>query len=146
MENLSQAEFDSLVDKRTVRKQFYQSMGRDGSSAQEEESSIEKLRETVRRMERALTNGPWIMGQQFTLADVGLIPTIVRMVDIGLGDIWEAKSRVAEWYARVQERPSFTKALYHVCSPFDLPTKVSQKPLHSTSTCAIVHVPTGRLE
>ena len=110
--NLSQAEFDSLVDKRTVRKQFYQSMGRDGSSAQEEESSIEKLRETVRRMERALTNGPWIMGQQFTLADVGLIPTIVRMVDSGLGDIWEAKSRVAEWYARVQERPSFTKALY----------------------------------
>jgi glutathione S-transferase len=110
--NLSQAEFDGLVDKRTVRKQFYQSMGRDGSSAEDEEASIEKLRETVRRMERALKTGPWIMGLQFTLADVGLIPTIVRMVDIGLGDVWETKSRVAEWYARVQERPSFQAALY----------------------------------
>ncbi len=110
--NLSQSEFDRLVDKRTVRKQFYQSMGRDGSSAQDEDASIEKLRETVRRMERALTAGPWIMGQQFTLADVGLIPTIVRMVDIGLGDMWEANSLVAEWYARVQERPSFKTALY----------------------------------
>jgi glutathione S-transferase len=111
-QKLSQDEFDRLVDKRTVRKQFYQSMGREGSSADEEDAAIERLRETIRRMERALTAGPWIMGQQFTLADIGLIPTITRMADIGLGDLWDAKSRVAEWYARFQERPSFVRALY----------------------------------
>ena len=52
-------------------------MGREGSSPEEEDAAIEKLRETLRRMERALEAGPWIMGQQFTLADIGLIPTIV---------------------------------------------------------------------
>jgi len=109
---LSQAEFDRLVDKRTVRKQFYQSMGRDGSSAQDEEAAIDKLRETVRRMERALTAGPWIMGELYTLADVCLIPTIVRMADIGLGDVWGSTSLVADWYIRVQERPSFARAFY----------------------------------
>jgi glutathione S-transferase len=111
-QNLSQEEFDRQVEKRTVRKHFYRSMGREGSSSEDEQAAIEKLRETVRRMERALTGGPWIMGDQFTLADIGLIPTIVRMADIGLDDVWTARSRVAEWYARVQDRPSFHQALY----------------------------------
>lgn len=109
---MSQEDFDRLVERRTVRRHFYQSMGREGSSVEEENAAIDKLRETVRRMERALESGPWIMGGQFTLADVGLIPTIVRMADIGLGDLWEKNSRVAEWYARVQSRPSFAKAFY----------------------------------
>ncbi len=110
--NVSDDDFSALVEKRTVRKHFYRSMGREGSSAEEEQAAIERLRETIRRMERALEKGPWIMGQQFTLADVGLIPTLVRMDDIGLGDLWQKDSRVAEWYARAQLRPSFAATFY----------------------------------
>ena len=109
---MPQQEFDALVEKRTVRKHFYRSMGRDGSSAEEEQAAIEKLRETVVRMDRSLANGPWLIGEPFTLADVSLIPTLVRMSDIGLGGLWQNRPLVASWYARAQARPSFAKTFY----------------------------------
>jgi glutathione S-transferase len=109
---LPQEQFDEQVERRTVRKHFYRHMGRSGSSADEERDAIEKLHETVARMERALEQGRWIMGEQFTLADVGLIPTIVRMSDIGLADAWDGRPRVAGWFDRMQARPSFAKTFY----------------------------------
>ena len=57
--------------------------------------------------------GPWLMGEQFTLADVLVMPSIDRMADLGLSTIWEGKyPRVAEWYERLQARPAF-KATYY---------------------------------
>ena len=69
-QGMAQDQFDALVERRTVRKHFYRRMGRDGSDAEDEREAIEKLRETVLRMDRALADGPWIIGEQFTLADV----------------------------------------------------------------------------
>ena len=111
-EKMAQEEFDAQVAKRTVRKHFYRNMGRGGSSPEEERASIERLRETIMRMDRALANGPWMIGEQFTLADIALVPTVVRMSDIGLADAWSGKPRVADWFARVQARPSFAKSFY----------------------------------
>ena len=49
------------------------STGRSNSSA-----------ETCRRMDEAIAkNGPWLMGEQFTLADVLVMPSIDRMADLG---------------------------------------------------------------
>ncbi len=109
---LPQAEFDALVEKRTVRKHFYQAMGRGGSGPEEERHSIERLRETVTRMDRALADGPWMVGAQFTLADIALVPTLVRMSDIGLAGVWDGLPRVADWLARVEARPSFAPTFY----------------------------------
>jgi glutathione S-transferase len=111
-QGMAQGEFDALVERRTVRKHFYRRMGRDGSDAEDEREAIEKLRETVLRMDRALADGPWIMGERFTLADVALIPTIVRMADIQLGDLWDDRPRVAAWLECAQQRPSFEKTFY----------------------------------
>jgi glutathione S-transferase len=52
------------------------------------------------------------MGERFTLADVALIPTIVRMADIQLGDLWDDRPRVAAWLECAQQRPSFEKTFY----------------------------------
>ena len=34
---------------------------------------------------------PWLMGEQFTLADVLVMPSIDRMADLGLSHVWEGK-------------------------------------------------------
>jgi glutathione S-transferase len=109
---IGQDEFDALVERRTVRKHFYRKMGVDGSDAVEEQEAIEKLRQTVLRMERALTSGPWLVGEQFTLADIALVPTLVRMTDIGLAHLWEDAPEVTGWFGRVQARPSFSTTFY----------------------------------
>ncbi len=111
-QTMTQEDFDALVAKRTVRKHFYRKMGRDGSSPEEERDAIEKLRETIVRMDRALADGPWMVGEQFTLADIALVPTLVRMADIGLANLWDGRRRVADWFERVRARPSFAKTFY----------------------------------
>jgi glutathione S-transferase len=35
--------------------------------------------------------GPWLMGEQFTLADVLVMPSIDRMTDLGLSTVWDGK-------------------------------------------------------
>jgi glutathione S-transferase len=110
--HLSPEEYEALIAKRTIRKHFYEHMGRAGSSPEEEAYSVELLRETVVRMDRALVDEPWLVGNQFTLADIALVPTLVRMADIGLASVWRDLPRVAEWLARVEGRPAFSQAFY----------------------------------
>jgi glutathione S-transferase len=114
-DGLDQTRFENeQVNVRTVRKALFQRMGSPtGFSNNDIESSLHQLGETCNRMNQALEAGAWLMGEQFTLADVLVMPTIDRMNDLGLSDVWEGKyPRVAGWYARLRERPTF-KATYY---------------------------------
>ena len=96
---------------RPLRKHLYRRMGVKGFSNEDVATSLEQLDLTLSRMQAALANGPWLMGGQFTLADVIVIPTIDRMNDLGLADMWKKKYPLIEpWYRRFQARPSFKKA------------------------------------
>jgi len=57
--------------------------------------------------------GPWLMGEQFTLADVLVMPSIDRMADLGLSTIWDGKyPTVVRWYEQLQTRPAFRATYY----------------------------------
>ena len=55
---------------------------------------------------------PWLIGEQFTLADISVMPTIVRMEDLGLAKMWSDLPRVTDWYKRLQARPTFATTYY----------------------------------
>ncbi len=100
---------------RKVRKELFERMGSPkGFTREAIDQSLEQLSETCGRMNAALDKGgPWLMGEQFTLADVLVMPTIDRMNDLGLSNIWEGQyPHVSEWYERLQQRPAF-KATYY---------------------------------
>jgi glutathione S-transferase len=64
-------------------------------------------------MEKALESGPWLMGAQYTIADIVVTPSIDRMADLGFSSIWDRKyPRVTAWYTRMQTRPAFQQAFY----------------------------------
>ena len=52
------------------------------------------------------------MGPDLTLADIALMPVLVRMADPGLGHFWRQLAEVERWLASFRERPSFTKTFY----------------------------------
>ena len=113
--NLSDEEYRQMADSHPIRKQFYQHMQKEaGFSETETADALDRLRQTVDRMEKGLTEsgGPWLMGNTLTLADYCVTPTIDRMNDLGLSSIWEDHPLVAAWYARIQERPAFEKTYY----------------------------------
>jgi glutathione S-transferase len=57
-------------------------------------------------IERALEQGPWLAGEQFSLADVGYAPYLARLRHLGFDLLFDRHSRAADWARRVAERPS----------------------------------------
>lgn len=100
------------LDRTPLRRDFMRRLGPGGFSAADVDAAIEKLQQTCVRMDRSLADGPWLVGDAFTLADISLVPTLTRMQDIGLERLWSALPRVADWLRRSQGRASYAVALY----------------------------------
>lgn len=113
-EGLDRKQFEAQQsDIRPIRKQFYRRMGPSGFKKEDVEASLEQLRNTCRRMNDALANGPWLLGSRYSLADIIVAPLIDRMNDLGYADLWEDRfPRVTEWYQRMQARPAFQATFY----------------------------------
>jgi len=98
---------------RPLRKQFYLKMSENGFGSDAVCDSIEQLTLTSKRMQAALEKGPWLAGDQFTLADIVAAPLIDRTFDMGMSDIWETDfPLVSDWFERIQARPSYSVAMY----------------------------------
>ena len=107
----SEAEYDAMTAKMPLRKHFYKQMTADGFPAAMVEESKEKLRKALERVSRALSDGrPYLLGDDYTIADIVLVPTVVRMEDLGLDAIWGDLPQIRDWFDRVQARPSFATA------------------------------------
>jgi glutathione S-transferase len=113
-EGMDRATFEGAEsDIRPIRKQFYRRMGPGGFKKGDVYASFEQMGNTCSRMNAALELGPWLLGEQYTLADIIVAPLIDRMADLGMSEIWEQKySRVTDWYARMKSRPAFQKTFY----------------------------------
>jgi len=114
-DKLTQAEFDKFVDNHPIRKQFYKKMSKEqGFDERETDSAIDRLRQTVDRMEKGLqeSGGPWLMGEHLTLADYCILPTMDRMRDLGLEEIWSGHTRVSAWLDQISKRPAYEKTYY----------------------------------
>ncbi|WP_375174681.1 glutathione S-transferase family protein [Pseudooceanicola sp.] len=109
--DLSQEDLDKDTKARTLRKTFYEEMGRDGFSDAREAESLERLRETVTRMDGALADKDWLCGP-LTLADFCVVPTIDRMRDLGLAPIWDDLPNFARWWTAMQDRPAYRATYY----------------------------------
>jgi glutathione S-transferase len=56
--------------------------------------------------------GPWIVGDQPTLADINLMPYAARLEYLGLIGAWlDVRPRVRDWWARAQDWPHFKTGL-----------------------------------
>ncbi|HVA14984.1 MAG TPA: glutathione S-transferase family protein [Stellaceae bacterium] len=71
-------------------------------------------------MEAALAAHSYLAGDRYTLADIAATPYVFRAEAIGLDGLWQGgRPRVADWYARIRERPSFQKAVVAPISAAD---------------------------
>ena len=59
-----------------------------------------------------LKHGPYLAGDTFTNADCAVIPYILRLELLKLGAMWQQHRAVADWWARVRQRPSVKTAIF----------------------------------
>lgn len=112
---MTEAEFQALCDSKPLRREFLMRMGRTGFPKSRMDEAVGLLRRGAERMDRWIgeSGGPWVMGEVLSLADVAIMPIIVRMDDIGLGHLWDDLPRVQPWLDRMRGTPAFGPTYYH---------------------------------
>ena len=77
------------------------------------------VKDAVEHHERLLTwiddamkGGPHLAGDNYSLADVAVIPHILRLELVQLSRMWDRRPNVASWWERVRQRPSTETAIF----------------------------------
>ena len=67
-------------------------------------SRLGRLRRTYERMDDSIrdSGGPWLFGKDITLADVSVMPALVRMADLGREGDWADLPHVVKWYELIR--------------------------------------------
>ncbi len=111
---MTEDEFLAFAESKPLRKEFMLAMGRSGFPQKEMDSSLGRLRRTYERMDSEIekSGGPFLMGKDLTLADISLMPAIVRMDDLNRYGDWADLPRVARWFDAIRAHPAFKPTYY----------------------------------
>ncbi len=111
---MSEQEFQALADSKPLRREFLLKMGRTGFSEADMNEALGRLERAVVRMDHAIADsgGPWLLGADLTLADIAVMPVIVRMDDVNLAATWAERPAVARWLDLIRADPAFKSTYY----------------------------------
>lgn len=67
----------------------------------------------LRKMEEALRDSEWLVGDSFTMADIAMTPYVNRLDALAMEGFWQGNRlpRVENWFKRIKQRPTFKPAL-----------------------------------
>ncbi len=111
---MSEAEFRALANSKPLRREFLLKMGRSGFPEADMNEALNRLRRALERMDAQIqeTGGPWLLGAQISLADIAIMPVIVRMADIRLDHLWAERPAIARWLVAIRADPAFGPTYY----------------------------------
>ena len=77
------------------------------------EQGIFKFEKMFGEMEETLADGrPWLVGQDFSLGDVSVMPFAARLDYLSILDVWiKKRPYVTAWWQRAKGRPSYYSAI-----------------------------------
>jgi glutathione S-transferase len=96
---------------------YYQDMHSRAVRGEITDAELVEARTTIERLldylENTLNPGPWIVGEQLSLADIAVAPYVYRLSALGSDQFWskDRRPRINAWYARLSARPSFQTAV-----------------------------------
>jgi glutathione S-transferase len=111
---MSEDDFVAFAEAKPLRKEFMLAMGRTGFPQAEMQKALDRLRRTYERMdaEIAASGGPWLLGKDISLADVAVMPALVRMADLGREGDWAGLPRVKRWFDNIRAHAAFKPTYY----------------------------------
>jgi glutathione S-transferase len=111
---MSEEEFTAFAESKPLRREFMLAMGRTGFPQKDMDAAMARLRRTYERMDAEIekSGGPWLLGATISLADVMVMPAVVRMADLGEASAWQDLPRVQRWYDAIRAEPAFAPTYY----------------------------------
>jgi glutathione S-transferase len=106
--------FSEMAESKPLRREFMLTMGQTGFPKHEMDAALARMRRTYERMDAEIekSGGPWLLGKSITLADVAVMPSLVRIHDLGLAG-WLDLPRVETWFKNIRAEPAFKPTFYH---------------------------------
>jgi glutathione S-transferase len=110
---MSREDFVAMAESKPLRREFMLTMGQTGFPQADMDAALARLRRSYERMEAeiASSGGPWLLGKAITLADVAVMPALVRMHDLGMAE-WQDLPRVVAWFDNIRMQPAFQSTYY----------------------------------
>lgn len=105
--------FVAFANSKPLRREFMLSMGQTGFPQSEMDAALSRLRRTYERMDAEIerSGGPWLLGKEISLADVAVMPALVRMHDLGMAD-WQDLPPIVTWFDNIRAQPAFKRTFY----------------------------------
>ena len=90
---------------------------REGFDAPGIKDTIRLYDNYLSKMEVSLTDHQWLVGDELSLADVGLAPYVNRLDMLSMSGIWEngRLPNVEDWFSRIKSLPSFIPTFLDWC-------------------------------
>ncbi len=111
-----QAKYEGLQKNEELKEFHSKHAGQNMFSDEDIRQSEEMLAEAFGKLEASLEGNSWIMGEQFTLADISWIP--IYFVIVGCGYDFNPFPNISRWAENIQERESYRKGISDWCEDF----------------------------
>lgn len=93
------------------RRHVWWRMARDPYGKEELDAALDILRDMADRIEARCAKGGWLVGGQFSLADINAAPYAKRLDELAPQELSsEIRPRAARWWADIQARPAYQLA------------------------------------
>jgi glutathione S-transferase len=111
---MTEEEFQALADSKPLRREFILRMGRTGFPDSDMNEAMKRLQRTIDRMDAEIerSGGPFLLGADMSLADISVMPSIVRMDDIRLDHMWAEKPAIRIWFDAIRADAAFSPTYY----------------------------------
>jgi glutathione S-transferase len=82
-----------------------------GTGSQHFVIAVQRMTQLLDEMDEALGRHPWLASDRYSLADVAFTPYLARLEHLNVLEMTRGRDRVADWYRRCRQRPSFHAAI-----------------------------------
>src|SRR5665213_4122435 len=112
-QKMSREAFVAMAESKPLRREFMTAMGQTGFPQAEMDAALARLRRTYERMDAQIekSGGPWLLGKNISLADVAVMPALVRMHDLNYADCQDLP-RIVTWFDNIRAHPAFVPTYY----------------------------------
>ncbi len=108
-EEVREANLEAIPD--PARRAVRRSVVEHGVEAPEFAGALACFVDLIDALQASLAPDGWLSGDDFGLADAAVLPYVLRLDHLAMTPLLSARPAVADWYARVQARPSFETAV-----------------------------------